>query len=183
MFEHIEVSGVFNCGKSLLNGLQDLSADVLLLDLHLPDTAGAELAASVLRLYPDMKIIILTGLESPHLIREMMDLGCMGYLLKLTTDSAMLAAAIGKVFNGGLYLEESIKDRLLGKIFTPSNKLTTREKEILQLIADGLSNAQIASRLFLSMRTVENHRYNLLQKLEVKNAVGLIRAATTMGLI
>ncbi len=186
----ITVTGTYRNGQELFEGLKRQQPDVLLLDLQLPDKNGSELAPLVLQQYPSIRILILSGMESSPYIREMMQKGCNGYLLKSTTNQATLVHAIREVYAGELFLDAGLKEQLLREMLVTrrrANKInprvTQREKEVLALIAKEFSNQEIADRLFISLRTVETHRYNLLQKLEVKNTAGLLRAAAEMGLL
>ncbi len=188
--EEIEVAGIYKTGRELLTGIRHNLPDILLLDLQLPDKTGQELAIELLRSYPTLRILILSGVESPGIIQDMMKEGCCGYLLKNTTDKHTLLKAIFAVYEGRLFLEPVLKERLLESVLrkTPqpvskSKKLTAREMDVLRLIAMEYTNQQIADRLFISLRTVESHRHNLIQKLEVKNAIGLIKAAMDLGLM
>ncbi len=191
-YEHIEVTNIYTTGGDLLKGLGVSVPDVLLLDLHLPDIMGNDLAGKLRKSYPDMRILILTGMESAFHVKDVMQQGCMGYLLKTATTPDMLAEAIEKVYAGETFIDEAIKDQLVNKIFrtsrnsgsnVPLPRLSQREREVLQLIAAQYSNQQIAERLFLSQRTVENHRFNLMQKLGVKNTAGLLMKAVQFGIL
>ncbi len=185
----IQITGTYNTGAELLNGLQSDPAEVLLLDLQLPDRNGSELVPIILQQYPGMHIIILSGIESSPYIKEMMQKGCKGYLLKSNTGKETLLAAIKEVYDGGLYIEASLKEQLLHEMLAAKRrmdklnpKITQREMEVLKLIMEELNNQEIADRLFISLRTVETHRYNLLQKLNAKNTAGLLRIARQMGI-
>ena len=185
----IIITGTYLNGASLFKGLQVQVPDVLLLDLQLPDRNGSELVPLILKQYPELHILILSGMESSPYIHELMEKGCKGYLLKSTTSKVILLDAIQKVYKGELFLDSSLKEQLLRDMFVNRRarnklepKMTTREKEVLKLIAAEYSNQQIADELFVSLRTVETHRYNLMQKLEAKNTASLVRIALTMGL-
>ncbi len=187
--KNIHIVGTYKNGTELINGLQVQQADVLLLDLQLPDRNGNELVPVILQQYPGIHILILSGIESSPYIKEMMQRGCKGYLLKSNTDQATLIDAINEVYNGGIYLEHSLKEQLLHEMLVAKRKsdklnpkITQREKEVLNLIMSELTNQEIADRLYISLRTVETHRYNLLQKLNVKNTAGLLRVARQMGM-
>lgn len=192
-FPHIRVISDYTSGPALLEGLKMNQPDVLLLDILMPEMEGTEVARVVKTRYPDIRILAITSLNAPVHIKNMMRSGCTGYLLK-NTDQQVLVAAIETVFMGEEYIEPALKEQLLQNILnyktktglataSPTPVLTRREKEILQLILQEYSNPQIAEKLFISIRTVENHRFNLQQKLNVKNTIGLMKAAIQMGLI
>lgn len=187
--KNFTITGIFSTGTELFKNLPDCLPDVLLLDLQLPDKNGYELVPLLLKQYPELKILILSGMESSAYIKELMQKGCKGYLFKSTTSKNTLIEAIKQVFKGELYLDPILKEQLLQDMLVNKrmrNRLepliTQREKEVLQLIAEGLSNQEIAEQLFISLRTVETHRYNLLQKLNVKNTAGLVKIGIEMGL-
>jgi DNA-binding NarL/FixJ family response regulator len=192
-FSHIRVTSDYANGPDLLAGLKTNQPDVLLLDVLMPGMEGAEVAKSVKALYPEIRILAITSLHAPVHIKNMMRSGCTGYLLK-NTDQKVLVEAIESVFKGVEFIEPVLKEQLLQSmlnykaksdvhVVSPMPLLTRREKEILQLILQEYSNPEIAKRLFISIRTVENHRFNLQQKLNVKNTVGLMKVAIQMGLV
>jgi len=186
--ETISIQGSFSDGTSLLEGLKYQQPDVLLLDIYMPGMNGYELAAVFSKKYPGMRILALTNNEDLESIRYMMSQGASGYILK-TAAATTLINAIKTVHAEGRYIDPVLQDRLLQ--FSLNNregtgnvqKLTRREKEILQLIASNYTSQEIANKLFLSKRTVDNHRFSLLTKLDVKNAPALIRKAMDLDLI
>lgn len=187
--DQIKVTGTFRDGQSLLDGIKDSPPDVLLLDLQLPDILGKELAEKVLLRWPDIRIIILTSLEATHHIEEMMQLGCVGYLLKSNTDHDKLIKAVEQAFYGESFIDESLQKQLLSNIFKKKKQqedssalLTRREKEILHFIIEESTNQDIADKLHISIRTVECHRLSLLHKLKVKNTAGLVKKAVELRL-
>lgn len=164
------------------------SIEVLLLDINLPDGNGILACKDLLKKFPNLKIIALTNFEDSSFIRQIMKNGANGYLLK-NTGKAELVTAIKTVLAGENYLPQSIRDILLNESIGKGNssyfipKLTSREKEILDLIIKEFTTDEIASTLFLSAKTVETHRSNLIQKLGVKNTAGLVRVAFEKGLV
>lgn len=186
---HIKVLNTYSNGAELLLGLEAEQPDVLLLDVLLPDTKGPELAAVIHSKYPKINILAITSLDAPVHVKAMLRNGCKGYLLK-NTDVQTLIHAIEEVHKGNEYIEPSIKEQMLQNMLhfkkqTSIKKpsLTRRETEILHLIIEENTNQEIADKLFLSLRTIENHRFSLFQKLDVKNTVGLVKAAIQLGLM
>lgn len=184
----IRVMATYASGAELLEGLKQQLPDVLLLDIQLPDQSGNELARIISKQYPQIKIIALTSMDTIFHIKDMMQHGCMGYVTKLA-DEEVLLTAIRTVYAGAEYMEAELEKRWMksmlktGKELAEQMPLSRREIEILKLVAGGNSNQEIAEKLFLSQRTVESHRYSLLQKLNAKNTASLLRTAVQMGLI
>ncbi len=182
------ITGVYATGAALLEGLKQDVPDILLLDIQLPDRSGNELARIVSKTYPGLKLIALTSMDTIFHIKDMMQHGCQGYVTK-QADSAVLIQAIRKVYEGDTFMEEELEKRWMksllktGRDQALQTPLSRREKEILKMIAEEYTNQEIAEKLYLSQRTVESHRYSLLQKLNVKNTAGLLRIAVQMGLI
>ena len=181
---HIHVTDVFNNGDQLLEALQLSQPHVLLLDLQMPGKTGIELAGIISKKYPDIKMIALTNVDVLAQMKQMLQKGCLGYLLK-DVSPEILVKAIETVHHGEQFLLEELKIQLLNSLSGQDSKqlITRREKEILKLIVDENTNQDIATKLFLSLRTVENHRNNLLHKLSVKNTAGLVKVAIQEGLI
>lgn len=186
--EHISVLGDYGNTAQLLQALQAQQPDVLLLDLQLPGTRGDEIAPLLLRQYPDMRIIILTGNNSAYNARLLLDLGVQGYLVK-NTEEHLLISAIRKVHEGHTFVSPELQDRLFRMSKQVKNELvtaddlTTREVQVLNLIADELTSQAIADQLGLSLRTIENYRLVLMQKLGAKNMIGMIKKGIQLGLI
>lgn len=184
----ISLNGAYLNGKDLRHGLQQSLPDILLLDIQMPDKNGDEQVQDILTLYPSLKIIALTNIDAPLYVHNMLRLGVEGYLLK-TVAPQQLVAAIKTVYHGRRVIDPSLEGRLLE--FTSKMKretylkprLTQREQEVLQYIADGCSSQEIAEKLFISIRTVEYYRFNILLKMDVKNTAMLIRKALSMGIV
>jgi DNA-binding NarL/FixJ family response regulator len=182
--KNIRITGVYNNGDELLDGIAKEQPDVLLLDIQMPGKSGTELAAIITKQYKNIKIIALTNIDVVAQIKKILQQGVMGYLLKDASPETIINA-IETVYGGEQYIQEQLRQLLLSSLSASNSKqiVTRREKEILQLIVDEFTNQEIADKLFLSLRTVENHRNNLLQKLEVKNTAGLVKVAIQEGLV
>ena len=181
---NIKITGIYHNGDELLEGLAIQQPDVLLLDIQMPGKSGIELAGIITKTYKQIKIVALTNIDVTAQIKKILQQGVMGYLLKDASPETIVKA-IETVHNGEQYIQEELKQQLLSSLSSHSAKqiVTRREKEILQLIVDEFTNQEIADKLFLSLRTVENHRNNLLQKLDVKNTAGLVKVAIQEGLV
>jgi DNA-binding NarL/FixJ family response regulator len=185
---HIQVTDVYEGGNALLKGLCKQVPDVLLLDIQMPDMNGDELAGIISKKYPSVRIIAMTAFSMTYYVKTMLQKGAAGYLLK-NTDKATLITAIETVYSGEQYIDASLKQQLLDdmlhnrKSATNAPTLTRREKDVLSLIMAECTSSQIAEKLFLSLRTVEHYRTNLMQKLNVKNTIGLVKIAIQMDLL
>lgn len=186
---YMELCGKYMSGHALTEGLKASVPDILLLDYHLPDKNGAQLARYITYHYPQIKILALTGFDKPDLASEMLKSGCKGYLMKATADAPLILEAINRVYDGYLFIDNSVSDLYTSSIRTDrllednSPKLTNRELEVLQCIGDELSNQEIADKLYISKKTVENHRHSIMIKSGAKNTAGLIKFAIELKLI
>ncbi len=185
--DSIHLQNTFSRGKDLMASLKENQPMVLLLDINLPFDNGINLCKQISKEYPQIKIIGLSNYSETSFVKNMMRNGAKGYLLKNTTKEELIEA-IKKVNSGEIFLPEVLQKKLLNESFGKSNssfipKLTRREKEILQCISDEFTNGEIAEKLFISIKTVESHRNNLLQKFGVRNTAGLIKEAFTKGLL
>lgn len=182
------VCSIYETGATLLEGLKLKLPDILMLDIHLPDMTGNELVRIISPEYPRLRILAFTSADNVFDIKDMMSHGCSGYLLK-SSSLPVLVTAIETVYNGGQFLEPAIQQQLLSSLLQPiqkkqtPQKLTQRERTILELLSEGKTNNEIAIQLFLSHRTIENNRLSLYQKLNVKNTAELIKTALKQGLI
>jgi DNA-binding NarL/FixJ family response regulator len=183
-----QVSATFHTGAALLEGLAENQPDVLLLDIHFPDTTGNQLVRVISAQYPAVKVLALTNVDNIYDVKDIMQHGGSGYLLK-SAPLAELVKAIETVYQGGQFLDPAIKEQLLQSMLSPSkakpvsHTLTQREQTILKLLSEGKTNNEIAAQLFLSHRTIENNRLSLYQKLGVKNTAELMKIALMQGLI
>ena len=185
--KEIEVLQSFVTIKDTFDNLSS-EIQVLLLDINLPDGNGIVACKELMSKHPHLKIIALTNFEDSIFIKQIIKNGAIGYLLK-NTDKTELTEAIKSVYEGKRYLPKKINDILLNDSIGIDNssyfipKLTIREKEILSLIIKEFTTEEIAAKIFISTKTVESHRSNLIQKLGVKNSAGLVRVAFEKGLI
>lgn len=180
--------GSFSNGIALLESLKSAIPDVLLLDIQMPGQTGDELAEVITRNYPSVRIIALTNQDDLYYINKMLSMGIQGYILK-TTSADILLDAILTVYRGAGYIDAAVKEKILlqqqhdERLKHETPALSNREKEILRFVAENLTSQEIADKLFLSKRTVDNHRQSLLMKLGAKNGVSLVRRAMQLGLL
>jgi len=175
----IEWMGHATNAASCLAFLNKQLPDVILMDINLPDISGIDLCKEVKTKYPSVFIIGLSTFNQQSFIQKMMDNGASGYLLKNATQEE-ITSAIETVMKGKTYLSEEASNTLRKENGT-NIVLTRREKEVLELIADGMTNAEIAQKLFVSVTTVDTHRKNLLAKFDTKNTAALIKIAVSQG--
>lgn len=171
----VEVCGHAMNAASCLGYFVQQTADVVLLDINLPDQSGIEVCKTLLKRKAELKIIALTNFDQLTYLQSMKEAGAKGYLLKNASldeiEAALTAVCAGKEYWLG---KDSIRESM-----SDHNEmlLTRREIEVLKLIAEGLTNHEIAEKLFVSDSTVDSHRKNLISKLQVKNTAALVRTA------
>jgi len=168
-------------GLAWLNGNK---TEILLLDINLPDMSGIEFCRIAKSRHAGLKILAITSIEQRHVVDQMLAAGANGFILK-SSDTSEILEAIKQIISGNSYISKSVADLLKGK-FASNNDLpvlTRREVEVLKLIADGLTNQEIAEKLFISSWTVDSHRKNLLLKFNAKNTAILVKTAVTSGII
>ncbi len=184
---HIEAS--VKSGKDALAYLDNNPLpDVILLDINLPDTDGLRLCEIIRAKSKSVKIIGLTYINEAGIITQLIKKGANGYLLK-SMEREELIEAINKVMDGSVYLSKAANEKILEQLQQydlPQKNipvLTHREKEILQLLSEGMTSNEIAGRLFLSNYTIDTHRKNMLQKFNVHNTQSLINAVRKLGVL
>lgn len=185
----LEVVGEASSGDEAMDLAEKLNPDVLLLDLSMPGPNGIEVTRQLQETLPQVRTLILTGHEDDTLLREAIQAGASGYILKKAVETELIDA-IRAVACGGLYVHPTMTRALLTEepsVDTPLGgaieSLTVRETEVLTYIAQGHTNRQTAEILSISVRTVETHRANLLGKLGLKSRVDLMRYARENDLI
>lgn len=180
-----QVKAIATSGKEALEHLKSGEEfDVMVTDYELPDFTGLELIKAARTVLPELKVIVLSMHDDSVVVRELLRAGVNGYILKKDTHRS-LTEALNKVVNGKKFLSDEISELLIHMADEPDEKgvLTTREIEILRLVAKEFSSRQIAEILFISERTVETHRKNILKKTGASNLVGLIKYAYANKLI
>lgn len=187
--EGLELIYDASSGAGLLEKLKEQVPDVLLLDLDMPGMSGIDTFKIVHEEYPELKVLILTMHNETRMIAYLMELGVNGYLLK-DTDRDELKKAIVTVYEQGMYYNKSTSEAMLQGLKRKNKNppklgqkimLSRREQEVLNLIAEGMTNREIADKLFVSNRTVDGHRTNLLQKFEINNTAKLLMKALRGG--
>jgi DNA-binding NarL/FixJ family response regulator len=185
----LEVVGEAGDGQALLTLAEQLHPDVVLMDIAMPGLNGLEATARLLQDNPAVRVMILSMHQSEEYVRRALRLGAVAYLLK---DSAPmeLELALAAVMRGETYLSPAVSKGVVNDYVQrlrdqdqPGDQLSPRQREVLQLIAEGLSSKEIARRLDLSVKTVDTHRSSLMKQLEVHEVTGLVRYAMKIGLI
>lgn len=183
--QDIEVIGEACNGKQVLYLLQQQTVDIAVLDIDMPEMNGVELAEQMSVKYPGVKILVLTAHDRPQWIDQLMQFGIKGYILK-SKGSEQLVQAIRAIAGGETYYGQELF-HLFAQVRARKNQasevvLTSREEEVLRLIAREYTTPQIAEKLFIAPSTVETHRRNLIAKTGVKSTLGLVRWAVERGL-
>lgn len=187
--EELSVVATANNGIEVLEKLNIASFDIIMLDINMPQMNGMQCAQEILKLHPTQKIMMLTMNEEKSIIEKMISIGVKGFLLK-TTEKDELINAIKMVHSGKEYFSSGITKIMMSQ---PNEKpasnlevlslLTEREIEIIKYIAEGLSSIEIGEKLFISPRTVETHRTNIIKKINVNNVAGMVRFAFQNNLV
>lgn len=186
---NMEMVGEAENEEQLLKLLEQQDADVILMDIHLKDSNGINITSRIKKEKPDIKVLAFSMHNQVDYVIKMLEAGASGYLIKDAGKEEMIRA-INVVASGNTYYSNEISTLILqalNKKNEPESKrnstLTKREIEILKLIANEYSNPEIAEKLHISVRTVDTHRRNLLEKLDVKNTAGLVKYAIKENLI
>ncbi|KAB1154176.1 MULTISPECIES: response regulator transcription factor [Tenacibaculum] len=189
--DNIEIEGYSLTGRQVVNWSANNHADVLVLDINMPEMDGIEVLKTFKQRNTKIKTIILSSLSDPKLVQEMVLLGANGFVDK-SCASDHIIDAIKTVYNGVQYFSDDIKSKLLELYMSeskaeeqeaPHNDLTEREVEVLKQIALEKSSSEIAEHLKVSIKTVETYRRNLYKKLKVKNVVGLAMYAVKNNIV
>jgi DNA-binding NarL/FixJ family response regulator len=182
-----ELAGVVEDGKALLVAAQKLKPDVIISDISMPELNGVEALGELKKLDPDVKLVFLTMHHNAAYARRALDAGALGYVLKHSATEELIMA-VRAAYLGRTFVSPAIAGDLMkamrdgdGAEMDPVRKLTLRQREILRLLVDGHTAKVIASRLDISARTVEFHKYSMMESLELSSTAELIRFALNSG--
>jgi len=190
----LQVVGEAVNGADLLKQLPRTPTDVVLMDINMPGISGEETMRQLQQRHPQVRVLVLSMLDNERYVNQMLDAGALGYLLK-NAGLDEIVHGIRVVASGRQYFCTELGISMLRQFTRLLHsqveslrhqklpKLSRREMEVLRLIAEGLTNAEIADKLFTSKRTIETHRQNIIEKTRVKNTASLIRYAVSQGLI
>lgn len=186
---YLHIEAIAKTAKAALAFLDDdISVDIILLDINLPDIDGLRLCELIREKNKTVKIVGLSYVNEAGITTQLIKKGANGYLLK-SMEREELIDAINQVMDGSIYMSKAANEKILQQLQSfdlPQNgtpALTRREKEILQLLSEGLTSNEIANRLFLSNYTIDTHRKNMLQKFNVHNTQSLMKVVRELGII
>lgn len=191
----IHIAGTAHNGKEALEKINNIkNINVVLMDINMPEMDGIEATKQLRLTHPDIKILMLTMHSEPRFIKECIEIGAKGYVLKNISKDDLLNA-IQHVYNNKSFLDSIAQEQLINAVSSVDeheddkqydhlvSQITQRELEVLQLIALGLTSQDIANKLFISKNTVETHRKNMLSKFNVNNTAALLKIAYKKGLV
>jgi two-component system response regulator NreC len=187
-----EVVGMANNGEEAIEFIKENEVDVALLDINMPKLDGIQCAKIILSDFKEIKVAMLSMYQESSIIKSLIEIGVKGYMLK-TIPSDELLLAIKSIYNGKEYFTSDVTKALISDDNSTSfnqfikkspllEELTSREKEIIKFISQGFTNTQTGEKLFISPRTVDTHRTNIMRKLDIHNVASLIRFAFQNGL-
>jgi two-component system response regulator NreC len=184
--EGFQVAGEASDGQEVIRLVSQIRPDIAILDISMPILNGIDAARELRKASPTTKTILLTRHDEDQYVTEALRSGVKGYVLKnqAATD---LVHAIREVCRGGIYLSPSISGTIVGAFLSktdlPADPLTSRERQVLQLVGEGKSTKEVAALLGISMKTAESHRTRLMQKLDIHETASLVRYAIRRGLV
>lgn len=185
--ERFDIVGEAEDGVQLVEMVRRLRPELILADIHMPNLSGLDALKQLIAEFPQIKFIVLTMHEEREYVLNAIRLGASGYLMK-NVERKELEKAILTVYEGGKYFSAEVASILAETVSRPAavtelSEISPREKEVLNLVAQGLSTKLVADRLGISTRTVESHRINMLKKMKVGNTAELVRKAIEAGII
>lgn len=175
-FAHIEILATASNGRDLLDLARQHQPDIAVLDINMPDLNGLEVTAELKTQMPELRVLILSMHDDDEYVATAIEGGARGYVLKDVTTKEIVTA-IDVIHSGGMYFSSGIADRIasLPRATAHRDDLTTREQSVLLLLAEGMSNKEVARELEISVRTAETHRKNIKKKLGIATTAGLTR--------
>jgi two-component system response regulator NreC len=184
----MEVVGEADNGQSAWQIAKDLRPDVAIIDVSMPGINGVQATALLKQECPEIKVLVLTAYKDKGYLDQMLKVGASGYMLKLSAAEELIQA-IRMVAAGNVYLDREMADKVAENYMRTQSlrgvsrkrELTDREEEVLRLIAVGFSNKEIAAQLSISVKTVESHKTNLMEKLELRSRTEIVRYAVRQG--
>jgi DNA-binding NarL/FixJ family response regulator len=185
----LEIVAEAGDGLKLLEVIKEAMPDMVVLDISMPNLRGIEATREIKIIAPEIKVLILTMHNDKEYAYHAISAGAEGYLLKEDADTELFAA-IEKIRLGGYYISPLLSGEMMheltqmkhkGQILSPPESLSTREREVLKLIAEGRTNKEIANLLCISIRTVEHHRSNIMKKLNIRQTANLVKYAIRKG--
>jgi DNA-binding NarL/FixJ family response regulator len=192
--EDIKVVGRCYEGHQVNDFVSKNNVDIILLDVNLPDMSGIEVCKEIVEKFPNIKVLAISMFNEESYVSEILNNGAKGYILKNTGREELLKA-IKVVNSGSTYFSKEVTETIMkglmnrrkasnnSKTANEIPKISRREKEVLKLIAEEFTTQEIADKLFISLKTVESHRSNLLAKLNARNSAGLVRISIENGLL
>ena len=189
--DDMEVVGEAADGIEALELAKKHNPDIILLDIAMPNMDGVKVAGTIKKSFPQIKIIVLTSYSDDQFLFEFLKLGVSGFVLK-DSASQELIYSIRKSNEGMVFFDPSVSKKVMEKFtqvsggksdFVNYGKLSDREKEVLRLVAEGCATKEVAEKLYISPKTVENHRANIMKKLNIRDRTGLTKYALRLGLI
>lgn len=184
--EGFDIIGEASDGREAVKVCRDRSPDVAILDISMPMLNGIDAAREIIKENPRIKTVLLTQHTEDHFVLDALRAGIRGYVMKQKA-AAELITAIREVCNGGVYLSPGISKTVVQAYLTnrqlPDEPLTPREREVLQLVAEGKTTKEIGTILGVSTKTIEKHRENIMEKLDIHEIAGLVRYAIARGLV
>jgi len=189
--DDMEVVGEAADGIEALELAKKHNPDIILLDIAMPTMDGVQVATTIKKHLPRIKIIVLTSYSDDQFLYEFLKLGVSGFVLK-DSASQELIYSIRKSHEGMVFFDPSVSKKVMEKFtqvsggksdFVNYGKLSDREKEVLRLVAEGCATKEVADKLYISPKTVENHRANIMKKLNIRDRTGLTKYALRLGLI
>jgi DNA-binding NarL/FixJ family response regulator len=184
----MDVIGEADNGRATLQKVRELQPDVIILDISMPDMNGMQVTERLKRMCQKVTVLVLTAHDDSGYLRQLLEVGASGYVLKKAAAEALINA-IRVVAAGGVYLDPSLAGKVVGGYLNNRrpggkplcNDLSDREKEVLRLVAWGYTNKEVAAYLRISVKTVETHKANIMQKLDLKSRVEMVQYALRHG--